>query len=350
MARVIETARKRRHLTSPSRPRQQPPLSVRPILIHGLTNKPPTPTTPTTNTTIFTIPDPSDTPFPHLQGIHHIPLNPTRHNNKKITSPLSTTPFAWTCCACATTNRLPNPNTFPLPPLNGSTFPYPPALSQTCAHCAEQICYHCPLMSVYGNDICTLGGKNLLEDRLAPAGWKCCLCEEGHYAVKRYRGGYHVLMPWREVEGIVGISGVCRHGGWKRERERLDEQGEEDVDGDGDGDDMEDHIVCADCDVVNAYGEVLGIMHEERFLEEGLVEASPLRENRAWCEAWYEWVKRETEEEMAMGELEEVGRAHHDLDLARDTVEEAVAWVGELKGEVEELKKRARKRKEGKMR
>ncbi|KAK0623808.1 hypothetical protein B0T14DRAFT_565130 [Immersiella caudata] len=270
--------------------------------------------------TVFTIPSP-----PHPSGIQPIPLT-----TKTLTTSLDAVPFHWTCCLCNTTQRLTNPNSFRLttPTLESKTFPFPPASSpgssEKCALCTRKMCYHCSLLSVYGNEIRTLGGKNFLADRLIPAVWKCCGCKGTRFAVGMYRVGAHVFMQsLNEGEGGC-IAFHCKYG------KRQDSPG--------------DHEVCAECEVVNRYGEVLGFMDPNRFLEDKVNKSSPPKENLVWSVTWYTRLMKETPCEGPMRELVDVGKAGHDLELARDCIDKAVAWVKELKEAVEARNQYLKKR------
>jgi len=118
-----------------------------------------------------------------------------------------------------------NPNDIPTPAPDSTPAP---KVSEICPRCDARSCYNCKLISQCGAEICNFGGKNLLKDRLTPAGWKSCLCENTHYGVSRYRPDLHVRMEAlcegsenEDMKGNGGGEGGEKEGGAREREKRL---------------------------------------------------------------------------------------------------------------------------------
>jgi len=221
-----------------------------------------------------------DTIFVNLLADSSAPYysHPSGHPlcTKTIFTSVEVVPFSWECCACGFREWLtlpgygtvaePNIDTFPYHPSenregsselggdpgdipddnpnvnpnnnnpnNPNDIPTPapdstpaPKVSEICPRCDARSCYNCKLISQCGAEICNFGGKNLLKDCLTPAGWKCCLCENTHYGVSRYRPDLHVRMEAlcegsenEDMKGNGGGEGGEKEGGAREREKRL---------------------------------------------------------------------------------------------------------------------------------
>lgn len=249
-------------------------------------------------------------------------------------------PRYWKCCHCKATTRC-LVNRTSIRPADGYYLPFHAAQTngsrreESCPSCARRRCLLCIFLDSSGNELSTVGGNNLLPDRLVPAGWQCCYCKAELYGQPRRRVASHVFMESMHVARSSG-----RDGNNNNAPVRCFIAYKCHVQSGGCN-----HHICGDCLVLNRYGETLGKMGSAAGGQDTFqVVDGPLHLHRVWCRENLKWTwrtmqvnQRSASRNPKSGGLETLAdaacwrAAREDLEEVRRIIERIEQWVRELR-------------------
>ncbi|KAK1751283.1 hypothetical protein QBC47DRAFT_391563 [Echria macrotheca] len=261
-------------------------------------------------------------------------------------------PKAWECCHCGAISQMQDPGYHHLGPVTLDDFPDPnpdgaasrhrkgkgkndrSKSKKTCSNCKRRRCVFCEVLSIWDHRvICSLGGKNLADDRLTPNGWQCCVCNLQHHPMARYRPDLYVYMPSmrKTSDGTTTnkcfLPYRCAHD-IKRSLIKIEDPAPH-------LSDAPPHQVCFKCQIVNRYGEVIGRVDPDTIILDD--KPGPLRDNLIYAQVQRQWMQdrlshqppaEEGGSDKLPSSLEE---AAQEIEEARARVKDAKAWVAELR-------------------
>lgn len=197
-------------------------------------------------------------------------------------------PEYWKCCHCAAIHPCSGSRENRVPPLPKHVS-HPPehcasdcetSTTELCADCHGRRCPRCVFLNAAGDEVQTVGGKNLLADRFEPAGWRCCCGSEyylepgggdddGHIHDSHFlvdvilSGDDNDSDDYNSVDASTHrLQHTCRRGGHRHRH----------------------HQPCVLCRVLNRHGEPIGWVGERSRLLLPLPDASPLARHLECCE------------------------------------------------------------------
>lgn len=197
----------------------------------------------------------------------------------------------WECCHCKTWVSCEiGGHNYMLDSIDGT---YPDhggpgcaeCLAVRCPKCGIRRCADCVYHDADGAPIETAGGRNLIADRFAPAGWGCCRCYATYFAHPTVDGrdpdpATHAMVTsilvsddGDEYRAQEQIQHTCRNPNHHKHKHNK-----------SNNEAHLHHPPCQFCVVLNRYGEPIGLMSDVRRGKEAIpAPPGPLFRHRLWA-------------------------------------------------------------------